>query len=79
MGEEIVIVAIVFGSVVSIVALGVFASIWHTRAKMKAARAARSEEDEHLALLARLEERIEVLERIVTDEKFELRRRFREM
>lgn len=79
MGQEVVIVFIVFGSIVAIVALGVFSGVWKTKAKMKALHAARSEEDEHLALLTRLEERIEVLERIVTDEKFELRRRFREM
>ncbi len=79
MGEEVVIVSIVFGSIVTIVALAVFHNVWKTSAKMKALRAAQHDEDGHLALLARLEERIEVLERIVTDEKLESRRRFREM
>jgi len=77
MGEDAIIVSIVFGSIVSIVALGVFHNMWKTKARMAEQRAAR--ENQHLALLQRLEERIEVLERIVTDEKFELRRRFREM
>ena len=79
MREGAFIVSIVFGSILIIVGLGIFHDVWKTKTRQNVLREQQSEEDEHLALLARLEERIEVLERIVTDEKFELRRRFRDM
>lgn len=77
--EDVIIVAIVFGSILLVVAIGATASVMMTRTKANALREHRAEEDEHLQMLARLEERIEVLERIVTDEKFELKRRLRNM
>jgi len=79
MNEGAFIVSIVFGSILIIVGLGVLHDVWKTKNKQKLLREQHFEQAEHLALLARLEERIEVLERIVTDEKFELKRRFRDM
>ena len=79
MNSDVIIVSIVFGSVVLIIAMGIFGGIAASKAKAKARREERTEEDEHLARLAELEERIEVLERIVTDDKYELKRRFRNL
>jgi hypothetical protein len=78
MHEGVIIVAIVFGSILLCVAIGAFADLAKTKAKATAFREQRSEE-EHLEILARLEERIAVLERIVTDEKVEQKRRFRDL
>lgn len=75
MDESVIIVGIVFGSILLIVAMGVFGSIFRTHAKARAVREQDLEEREHLELLARLEARLEVLERIVTDERFESKRR----
>lgn len=68
----------VFEMVVLIVFLGVMAKMYDSRQRHRRAR--REEEtpaDE--ARLARLEERVEVLERIVTDSGYDLRRQFREL
>jgi len=78
MYEDVIIVGIVFGSILLIVAMGVFGCVFRTHVKARALREQSLHESEHLALLARLEQRIEVLERIVTDERFESKRRFRE-
>jgi hypothetical protein len=77
MYNGVIIVSIVFGSILLIIAMGIFGDVWKSKAKAKALREEQAKEDEQLARLAALEERIEVLERIVTDDKYELKRRFR--
>jgi hypothetical protein len=61
--------------VVIIVFLGVIAGMYKSRMRHRSAQ--RNPADE--ARLARLEERIEVLERIVTDSGYDLRRQFRDL
>ncbi len=53
----------------------------HFRSKelREAQRQERSEVEETLKRLSDLEERIRVLERIVTDERYELRQRFKDL
>ncbi|HEX7081134.1 MAG TPA: hypothetical protein VF329_08985 [Gammaproteobacteria bacterium] len=73
-----------FEFVIIVVAIAVVGRIVNSYFKCKAAaRKARQDDEEsaaeHLAQLARLEERIKVLERIVTDEQFDLRQRFRNL
>lgn len=73
MGETIV----VFTSIVAIVTIVVVGGIAKAYFRSReAALSARAEEDvaAQFDRLARLEERIEVIERIVTDEKLELKR-----
>lgn len=73
------IVFIVFAFIAIMAALRTFADISKSKMKAQEMRERQWAEDEQRELLARLEERIEVLERILTDEKFELKRRFRDL
>ena len=67
------------GFVVAIVAIVAVSRVLQAyfRSKGEARRRDEEREDGHDERLARLEERIKVLERIVTDEQFELKQRFR--
>jgi hypothetical protein len=64
--------------VVLIVFLGVMAKMYDSRQRHRRARHDDSPPADE-ARLARLEERVEVLERIVTDSGYDLRRQFREL
>lgn len=66
-----------FEMVVIIVFLGVIAGMYNSRMRHRSAQRNPDPADE--ARLARLEERIEVLERIVTDSGYDLRRQFRDL
>lgn len=66
-----------FEMVVIIVFLGVIAGMYKSRMRYRSAQRNPDPGDE--ARLARLEERIEVLERIVTDSGYDLRRQFRDL
>lgn len=66
-----------FEMVVIIVFLGVIAGMYKSRMRYRSAQRNPDPADE--ARLARLEERIEVLERIVTDSGYDLRRQFRDL
>jgi membrane protein implicated in regulation of membrane protease activity len=56
-------------------------STWMKQRRVEQRRAAREAEanEDLLGRLAQLEERVKVLERIVTDERFDLRQQFREL
>jgi len=66
-----------FEMVVIIVFLGVIAGMYKSRLRHRSEQRNPDPADE--ARLARLEERIEVLERIVTDSGYDLRRQFRDL
>lgn len=64
-----------FEMVVIIVFLGIIASMYSNRLKHKQQSVAPGDDQR----LARLEERVKVLERIVTDSGYDLRRQFRDL
>lgn len=66
-----------FEMVVIIVFLGVIAGMYKTRLRHR--HEARRVDPADEVRLARLEERVEVLERIVTDSGYDLRRQFRDL
>ena len=75
---------VVFGFVLLIIVISTVGDTLKAYYKAKGQRsavAAKPPEDERELLdkIRRLEERIEVLERIVTDDRYELRRRFRDL
>lgn len=67
-----------FEMVVIIVFLCVIASMYKSRLNNKRKQAAPANE-ERFARLEQLEERVRVLERIVTDSGYDLRRQFRDL
>lgn len=75
---------VVFGFVLLIIVISTVGdtlkAYWKAKGQ-QASAAARPAEDERelLEKIRRLEERIEVLERIVTDDRYELRRRFKDL
>lgn len=76
------VIILVFAFVIVIVALGVGGGSIKAYFESKRSRADERVSDDVAAQverLDRLEERIEVLERIVTDERHELERRFRQL
>lgn len=66
-----------FEMVVIIVFLAVIAGMYKSRLRHRSTQ--RDPDPADAARLARLEERIEVLERIVTDSGYDLRRQFRDL
>jgi hypothetical protein len=52
---------------------------YHSRERRRQAQAEQAEVQKTQEQLAALEERIRVLERIVTDDRYELRQRFRDL
>lgn len=73
-----------FEFVIAIIALALLASVARSyfeskRDKREARQQQEAETENYLERLQQLEERIRVLERIVTDEQFELKQRFRNL
>ena len=65
----------VFVFVLAIVIIGVAFDLLKSHLDSKRRARVTADEEEHLERLARLEERIAVLEKIVTDDRYDLRRR----
>jgi len=65
----------VFLFVLAIVVIGLGFDLLKTHLESKRRARATVDDEAHLEQLARLEERIEVLEKIVTDERYDLKRR----
>lgn len=68
-----------FEMVVIIVALVVFGRYLQTRAESRRQETAAAEGSPSEDRIAQLEERVKVLERIVTDSGYDLRRQFRDL